>query len=127
MSAESVLLDLIIDSSRISTSSGQKDVISLLEQGLLEYFPQLKLIFETSAADGHLFVFSQNGTSFLHVRFFNHGIITINIEYFKSESEELLISFDVSTLANPFLPLRSVDLTVSLYFFHALLCSINCW
>lgn len=97
MTAETVLLDLAIDASRISDSTGQKDVMTLLEQGLLEFFPQLKLIFETTTADGHLYVFSQNGTIFLHLRFFNHGIITINIEFFKSESEPSLVSFDVSS------------------------------
>lgn len=98
MSAQTVLLDLAIDSSRISDAVGQKDVIKLLEKGLLEYFPQLKLIFETSTSDGHLCVFSQNDTIFLHARFFNHGIVTINIEFFKKDdAEQPLVSFDVST------------------------------
>lgn len=97
MSAQTVLLDLAIDSSRISDAVGQKDVIKLLEKGLLEFFPQLKLIFETSTSDGYLCVFTQTDTIYLHVRFFNHGIVTINIEFFKDDAEQSVFSFDVST------------------------------
>lgn len=132
MSAETVLLDLAIDSSRISDSTGQKDVMKLLEQGLLEFFPQLKLCYETSTSDGHLAVFSQNDTIFLHLRFFNHGIITINIEFFKSDSEQSLVSFDVSTRTSIqftfmilFFSFFSFVLSISLSFYFTLflLCS----
>lgn len=124
MSAETVLLDLAIDSSRISDSTGQKDVLKLLEQGLLEFFPQLKLIFETSTSDGHLYVFSQNGTIILHLRFFNHGIITINVEFFKGDAEQSLVSFDVSistfiVYIYTFSILRSVTLFVRFSLFRS--------
>lgn len=98
MAAQTVLLDLSIDSSRISDEVGRKDVVKLLEKGLLEYFPQVKLIFETSTSDGHLYVFSQNDTIFLNARFFNHGIITVNIEYYKDDAEQPFVTFDVSIL-----------------------------
>lgn len=96
MSAQTVLIDLTIDPSRIGDEVAQKDTVKLLEKGLLEYFPQLKLVFETSSSDGHLCVFSQNDTIYLHVRFFNHGIVTINIEFFTDENDQPLVSFDVS-------------------------------
>lgn len=97
MSAQTFLLDLSIDPNRIGDSVAQKDTAKLLEKGLLEYFPQAKLVFETSTSDGHLCVFSQNDTIYVHARFFNHGIITINIEFFKDDSDQALVSFDVST------------------------------
>lgn len=96
MSAQTVLLDLSIDPSRISDEAGLKDVLKLLEKGLLEYFPQIKLIFETTTSDGHLSVFSQNNTIFLNARFFNSGIITINIEFFIDDAEQPFVTFDVS-------------------------------
>lgn len=98
MSAQAILLDLSIEPSRISDEVAQKDVVQLLEKGLLEYFPKLKLIFETTTSDGHLCLFSENQTIFLHARFFNHGIITVNIEYFKGETEQPIITFDVSEM-----------------------------
>lgn len=96
MAAQTVLLDFSIDSSRISDEVAQKDVVKLLEKGLLEFFPQIKLIFETSTSDGHLCVFSQNDTVYVNARFFNHGIITINIEFFKGDAEQPIVNFDVS-------------------------------
>lgn len=98
MSAQTVLIDLAIDSGRISDTVGQKDVAKLLEKGLLEFFPQLKLIFETSTSDGYLCVFTQNDSIYLNVRFFNHGIVTINIEFFKDDAEQSVVTFDVSIL-----------------------------
>lgn len=97
MSAQTVLLDFSIDSSRIGDEVAQKDVVKLLQNGLFEFFPQLKLIFETTTSDGHLCVFSQNDTIFVNARFFNHGLITINIEFFKDDAEQSLVTFDVST------------------------------
>lgn len=96
MAAQTVLLDFSIDSSRISDEVAQKDLVKLLEKGLLEYFPQIKLIFETSTSDGHLCVFSQNDTIYLNIRLFNHGIVTINIEFFKDDAEQPHVNFDVS-------------------------------
>lgn len=100
MAAQTVLLDFSIDSSRISDEVAQKDVVKLLEKGLLEFFPQIKLIFETSTSDGHLCVFSQNDTVYVNARFFNHGIITINIEFFKADAEPPIVNFDVSRMSS---------------------------
>ncbi|XP_031620615.1 spermine synthase isoform X2 [Contarinia nasturtii] len=96
MTAQTVLLDFSIDPSRIGDKVGLKDTVKLLEKGLLEFFPQLKLIFETSTSDGHLCVFSQNDAIFLNARFFNHGIIAINIEYFKDNVEQPFVTFDLT-------------------------------
>lgn len=96
MAAQTVLLDFSIDSSRINDEVTQKDLVKLLEKGLLKFFPQIKLIFETSTSDGHLCVFSQNDTIYLNIRLFNHGIVTINIEFFKDDAEHPLVNFDVS-------------------------------
>lgn len=100
MSAQTILLGLSIEPNRISDKRQRKDAVNLLVNGLLEFFPQLKLIFETSTSDGHLCVFSQNDVIFLNVRFFNHGIIAINIEYFKDDVEQPLVTFDVSIERN---------------------------
>lgn len=97
MTAQTVLMDFSIDPSRIGDKVGLKDTVKLLEKGLLEFFTQLKLIFETSTSDGHLCVFSQSDAIFLNARFFNHGIIAINIEYFKNDVEQPFVTFDVST------------------------------
>lgn len=97
MSVQTILLDFSIEPSRISDAESRKDLVKLLENGLTEHFPQLKLCYELTTADGCLVLFTENQSLFFHVRLFNHGIITINAEYFKLDTEQQLISFDVST------------------------------
>lgn len=96
MSVQTVLLDFSIEPSRISDEVSLKELVKLLEQALTEYFPAIKLCFETTTSDGCLCLLSEKQTVFLNARFFNHGIITINIEYFKSDNEQQRLSFDVS-------------------------------
>lgn len=96
MSVQTILLDFSIEPSRISDAESRKDLVKLLENGLTEHFPQLKLCYELTTADGHLVLFTENQSLFFHVRLFNHGIITINAEYFKSDADPQIISFDVS-------------------------------
>lgn len=99
MSVQTVLLDFSIDASRIGDEESRKDVIKLLQETLREFFPNLATLFEVSTADGHLILLSEDQKSFLNVRLFDDGIITINVEYFKKDNEEQLLSFDVSAFA----------------------------
>lgn len=97
MSVQTILLDFSIEPSRISDVESRKDLVKLLENGLTEHFPQLKLCYELTTADGCLVLFTENQLLYFHVRLFNHGIITINAEYFKLDTDAQVISFDVST------------------------------
>lgn len=96
MSVQTILLDFSIDAGRISDDVARKELVQLMEKSLTEYFPKIKLLFETTTSDGHLVLFAENQMVFLNVRLFSHGIITVNIEYFKGENEQQLLSFDVS-------------------------------
>lgn len=96
MSVQTVLLDFSIEPSRLSDEVSRKDLVKLLQLSLTEYFPELKLIFEVSTGDGYLCLFSEKQIVLLNARFFNQGIITINVEYYKQESEQQRLSFDVS-------------------------------
>lgn len=96
MSAQTVLLDFSIEPSRICDEASRQELLKILQEALSEYFPSIKLCFETVTTDGYLCILTEKQTVFISVRFFNHGIITINIEYFKSETEQPRLSFYVS-------------------------------
>jgi hypothetical protein len=55
----------------------------------------LKMVYDMLVDDGYLCILSDNSGVIFTLRFFNEGLITLNIEYFKKESEPSKISFEV--------------------------------
>lgn len=98
MSVQTVLLDFTIDPHRIGDEIGRKDLLKIVKLGLEKYFPNLKFTYDVLTDDGYLVLLSDKNLTFINIRFFNHGIITINIEYFKGEQEQQQFSFDVSSV-----------------------------
>lgn len=95
MSVHTVLLDFSLDPSRVNTDVESKIVVKSILESLKKYFAEPVLIFETTCGDGYLALF-KDGNTIISIRCFHHGLITLNIEYFKKDSEEGKISFDVS-------------------------------
>lgn len=96
MSVQTVLLDFSIDPVRIVDEIASKDLLKFIEQGLNKYFENLKFVYDLKTEDGYLCLFTDKNLVFIQIRFFNHGIITINIEYYKGETENQIMSFEVS-------------------------------
>lgn len=96
MSVQTVLLDFSIDPVRIGDEVASKDLLKFIKQGLKKYFENLKFVYDLKTEDGYLCLFTDKNLVFIQIRFFNHGIITINIEYFKGENENQIMSFEVS-------------------------------
>lgn len=98
MSVQTVLLDFSIDPARLGDESGQKTVFSLLETVLKDYVPGLILVADIKIDGGSLKLLTgKRGTS-VTVRLFDRGLVTVNIEYYKEDNEEPLISFKVSSI-----------------------------
>lgn len=95
---QTVLLDFSVEPSRIGDDGSRKELLKQLQQTLVKHFPEMILIFETTTNDGYLSIYSEQNTVLLNVRLFHQGIITINIEYYKAESDHQRLSFDVSDL-----------------------------
>ena len=98
MSAQTVLLDFSIDPSRICDEVARKDLVKIINQGLVSFFPNIKFVYDFQMNDGLVSVFSENNLIFINVRLFVHGIITINIEYYKDDHQLQYFSFDVIIL-----------------------------
>lgn len=96
MSVQTVLLDFSIEPSRLNDEVSRKELVKNLHNSLIEYFPELTLIFEAATGDGYLCIFSEKQIVLVNVRLFNQGLITINVEYYKSECEQQRLTFDVS-------------------------------
>lgn len=93
MSVQTLLMDFSIDPARLGDESGQKAVFSQLENVLKDYVPNLILAAEVAVDGGSLKLLTGKKGTTVSVRLFDRGLVTVNIEYYKEDSEEPLISF----------------------------------
>ncbi|XP_026739566.1 spermine synthase [Trichoplusia ni] len=92
MSVHTVLLDFSIDPARLADENGQKTIFGQLETVLKEYVPNLVLVTEVKLEDGSLKLMTGKKGSTVSVRLFDRGLVTVNIEYYKEENVEALMT-----------------------------------
>lgn len=97
MAANTVLLDFSIEADRVIDELSRKDVMKVIKENLEKYFGNLNIIYDLNVVDGgYLSILNDNSGVIINVRFFNEGLITLNIEYYKNEADPPKISFEVS-------------------------------
>ncbi|XP_065085773.1 spermine synthase isoform X2 [Ochlerotatus camptorhynchus] len=94
MSANSVLLDFSLDPTRINDELSRKDVVKLCKEHLEKFISGLKITYDMLTDDGYLCILNAPGAIITTIRFFNQGLITINIEYYRADCEAPKISFE---------------------------------
>ncbi|XP_058826574.1 spermine synthase isoform X2 [Topomyia yanbarensis] len=94
MSANTVLLDFSLDPTRIGDEVSRKDIVKLCKEHLEKYLPGLKITYDMLTEDGYLCMLTAASAIVTTIRFFNQGLITINIEYYRAEREPPKISFE---------------------------------
>lgn len=90
-----MLLDFSVDAARLGDESGQKTVFGQVETVLKEYLTDLILAADIKVNGGSIKVLTAKEGTTVTVRLFDRGLVTVNIEYYKEDSEEPLISFKV--------------------------------
>ncbi|XP_053602324.1 spermine synthase isoform X2 [Plodia interpunctella] len=93
MSVQTLLLDFSIEPARLGDENGQKTVFGQLETVLKDYIPNLILAADINIEGGSLKLLTGKKGTTVSVRLFDRGLVTVNIEYYKEESEDPLISF----------------------------------
>jgi hypothetical protein len=104
MAANSVLLDFSIEASRVTDELSRKDIVKVIKENVEKYFGNLKMVYDMLVDDGYLCILSDNSGVIFTLRFFNEGLITLNIEYFKKDSDPQKISFEVGVKFSSFSP-----------------------
>ncbi|XP_053672675.1 spermine synthase isoform X1 [Anopheles nili] len=95
MSANSILLDFSLDPARIIDEVSRKDIVRMCKENLEKYLTALKICYDMLTADGYLCILNETGTgTIVTIRFFEQGLITINVEYYRKDGDEPKISFD---------------------------------
>ncbi|XP_041975945.1 spermine synthase isoform X2 [Aricia agestis] len=93
MSVHTILLDFSMDPARLGDENGQKTVFNQLETVLKEYVPNLLLTADIKVDGGSLKILTGKKGAIVSVRLFDRGLVTVNIEYYKEDCEDPLISF----------------------------------
>ncbi|XP_058057415.1 spermine synthase isoform X1 [Anopheles bellator] len=95
MSANTILLDFSLDPARINDEESRKDIVKLCKDNLEKYLVGLKLTYDMLTSDGYLCMLNETGSgTIVTIRFFQQGLITINVEYYRKDGDQPIISFE---------------------------------
>lgn len=98
MAANTVLMDFSIDPARIIDDCSRKDLLKVIKENLenIPNFENIKTSYDLHTTDSYLAILSDSKNLIISIRFFNQGLITINIEYYKEDKGETKITFEVN-------------------------------
>uniref|UniRef100_A0A1B0GPY0 Uncharacterized protein n=1 Tax=Phlebotomus papatasi TaxID=29031 RepID=A0A1B0GPY0_PHLPP len=95
MSVQTILLDFSIDPQRLGDEVSRKEVRKNIEEALESYLPNLRFVYDMITEDGYFGMYMDKAGVVVSVRFFvAPGLITINIEYFKENTEQPKVSLE---------------------------------
>uniref|UniRef100_A0A0V0G6B9 Putative spermidine synthase n=1 Tax=Triatoma dimidiata TaxID=72491 RepID=A0A0V0G6B9_TRIDM len=95
MAVNTILLDFTVKPSQFPYNLQEELMTKVLEH----FFPHLTKVHKREMEDGgFLLLFTAIRGSFLSIRSFPQGLITINIEYYKKDSDEEILNFKRITL-----------------------------
>jgi len=96
MAAQTILFDFTLDKDKTADEEARQQVAKILRNELEHLFPQLELAYSMeSPENGYFAVLHENKDTVVTCRIFQHGLLTLNVEYFLPDGKEPLISFDV--------------------------------
>ncbi|KAM7355470.1 spermine synthase isoform 2-T2 [Cochliomyia hominivorax] len=96
MAAQTILFDFTVDKERTSDAKERQEIAKVLRHELEHIFPQLEMAYQMPMDDGYFAVLSENKETFVTLRIFPQGLVTINVEYYLEDGKEQLMSFDSS-------------------------------
>lgn len=95
MTAQTILFDFTIEKERAGSAKDRQDIAKILRHELENIFPQLEMAYQMPMDDGYFAVLAENKETFVTLRIFPQGLVTINVEYYLEDGKEQLMSFDV--------------------------------
>ncbi|XP_011344913.1 spermine synthase isoform X3 [Ooceraea biroi] len=94
MVAHTVLLDFTVSSSVIADMEKRSGLKSAIANVLAEHFTGLKPLIESNIDGNLLILYTGPRGSLITVRGYTEGLITLNIEYYKQDDQEALLTFE---------------------------------
>ncbi|XP_018052871.1 PREDICTED: spermine synthase isoform X1 [Atta colombica] len=96
MVAHTVLLDFTVSSSVIADMEKRSGLKSAIANVLAEHFTGLKPLTESNIDGSLLILYTGPRGSLITVRGYTEGLITLNIEYYKQDDQEALLTFELA-------------------------------
>lgn len=96
MAVNTLLLDFSVDPAQVQNDNQSSAFLTKMENILRDYLTNLKLINNFSLEGSTIKLFTSDFGTITTLRVYTHGLITINIEYFKGDNQEPVLSFQVS-------------------------------
>ncbi|XP_034949638.1 spermine synthase isoform X1 [Chelonus insularis] len=94
MVAHTILLDFTVSSNVIADVDKRSNLKSTIANVLNDYFTGLKPLTEATVDESFIVLYTGPKSSLITVRGYPEGLITINVEYYKEDEEEALLSFE---------------------------------
>ncbi|XP_068149750.1 spermine synthase isoform X1 [Drosophila tropicalis] len=95
MAAQTILFDFTLDKDKTADAQQRQEVAKILRNELEHVFPQLELAYSMeSEENGYFSVLHENKDTIITCRIFQHGLLTVNVEYYLPDGKEPIISFD---------------------------------
>ncbi|XP_044008280.1 spermine synthase isoform X2 [Aphidius gifuensis] len=94
MVAHTVLLDFTVSPNVIIDVEKRSNLKSSIVNVLNDNFVGLKKLTETSVDDGFIVLYNGPKNSLITVRGYPQGLVTLNIEYYKQEDDDALMTFE---------------------------------
>ncbi|XP_034120729.1 spermine synthase isoform X2 [Drosophila guanche] len=95
MAAQTILFDFTLDSAKTADEKQRQEVAKILRNELEHVFPQLELVYSMDCIEnGYFSVLHENKATIITCRIFQHGLLTVNVEYFLPAGKEPIMSFD---------------------------------
>lgn len=96
MAVNTILLDFSVDPKSAKNDSALTLLASNIEEVFRDFLTNLKVINNFNLDGSLVKIYTADTGALVNLRIFTSGLITVNIDYFKGDSDDPLLSFDVS-------------------------------
>lgn len=97
MAVNTILLDFSIDPQAIKSESQLAVISTNIENILRDFLTNLKLVSSISLDGGLVKFYTSDPGATTKLRIYGNGLITINIDYFKGDTQKPLLTYEVKT------------------------------
>lgn len=97
MAVNTLLLDFTLDPSQVKNDNQVSTLMSRVEGIVRDFLSNVKPVNSFHLDGSCIKVLTSDHGTMTTLRVYNHGLLTINIEYYRGEGQEPVVSFEVGS------------------------------